>query len=70
MEARTHAAGHGIKQAEVIGGQGRGRHVDYARDIRIKKLREEKLTYEQIAELVGLTASGVLRALRRMGRAM
>ena len=67
-EARIHARAHGQQFVDILGGQGRGRPVDFARDIRIRELRAQKLTHQQIAELVGLTASGVLRALRRIGR--
>jgi hypothetical protein len=39
----------------------------WQRDQRIVELRKRGLTYRQIAPRVGMSAGGVLRALRRIG---
>jgi DNA invertase Pin-like site-specific DNA recombinase len=67
IEARLHAHGHDQKVS--ILGQTRGPRTDRERDQRIRDLRAEGNSLSSIATAVGITASGVSRALHRMERA-
>ncbi|WP_373695378.1 winged helix-turn-helix domain-containing protein [Microbacterium maritypicum] len=43
--------------------------MNYGRDLLIRQLRASGCTMQQVADQVGMSVSGVLRALRRLERA-
>lgn len=64
MEARTHATNHSLT-VTVLGIPKRGPRPDYRRDRQVIALRAQGHTIRAIAEQTGLSAAGVLKALRR-----
>lgn len=67
-EARRHAHSHGEKTIDILNAVPvrRGPKPDWDRDRRIAQLKAEHVTVRQIAVIVGLSASGVNKALRRI----
>ncbi|MFS6529713.1 hypothetical protein V8Z69_07545 [Microbacterium aurugineum] len=63
IEARTHAQGH--KDKVTIVGARRGPRPNLERDEKIRTMRTNGSTIRTIATTVGISAAGVMKALRR-----
>jgi hypothetical protein len=67
MEARAHADDHQAKVV-ILGQPARGPRIDQARDSRVAELRSQQLTIRAIGTIVGLSTTGVMKALKRTAR--
>lgn len=64
MEARLHAENHREK-VTIHGQPKRGPRINHSRDARVAELRAQQLTIRAIGAIVGLSPSGVMKAIRR-----